>query len=352
MEVMELADFYKNKKVLITGHTGFKGSWLSIWLLKMEAKVLGYALDPKTDKDNFVLSNISSKITDIRGDVLDIESLEKEIASFQPEIVFHLAAQALVKTSYSDPKNTYETNVNGTVNLLECCRKYDCIKSIIVVTSDKCYENKEWLWGYRENDPLGGYDPYSASKACTEIIAASYRNSFYKEKNIGLATVRAGNVIGGGDWADFRIIPDAVRAFENNQALEIRNLHAVRPWQHVLEPLSGYLKLAALLYGNPDRYAQAYNFGPYQSSVVEVGDLIQLFINQYGTGRICDVSHQEKVHEAGLLNLDISKAIYELNWKPALNLVETVKLTVDWYKEYRSSNVFDLCNKQIECYCK
>lgn len=318
----------------------------------MGAQVLGYALDPKTERDNFVLSNISSKITDIRGDILDIEKLDKSITAFKPEIVFHLSAQALVKTSYSDPKNTYETNVIGSVNLLECCKKHDCVKSIIVITSDKCYENKEWLWGYRENDPLGGYDPYSASKACTEIVAASYRNSFFKAKDVGLTTVRAGNVIGGGDWADYRIIPDAVRAFESNQALEIRNPHAVRPWQHVLEPLSGYLKLAALLYGNPDKYAQAYNFGPYQSSVVEVGDLIKLFINQYGTGRICDVSHQKKVHEAGLLNLDISKAIYELNWKPALNLVETVKLTVDWYKEYQSSNVFDLCTKQIECYCK
>ncbi|KLO21689.1 CDP-glucose 4,6-dehydratase [Marinitoga sp. 1155] len=345
--------FYKNKKILITGHTGFKGSWLSLWLLKMGAKVIGYALDPYTQRDNFVLSNISEKIIDVRGDIRDYNKLKQVFEEYKPEIIFHLAAQPLVRLSYETPRETFETNVMGTVNVLEAFRNTRECKILINITSDKCYENQEWIWGYRENDPVGGYDPYSASKGASEIVSSAYLRSFFnpndfKNHNKVIATVRAGNVIGGGDWAKDRIIPDCIRALEEDKPIEIRSPQATRPWQHVLEPLSGYLLLGTKLAENPEKYSGPWNFGPHLNSIVTVKKIVEKVIKYYGKGRWKDLSNKNHPHEAKLLNLDISKAKFYLNWEPTLNIDETIKLTVEWYKNYKKNDVFDLCINQIE----
>ncbi len=345
--------FWKNKKVLITGHTGFKGSWLSIWLNKLGADVVGYSLDPYSDLDNFNLSNIGNKITDIRGDIRDLDNVRKVFVKHQPEIVFHLAAQPLVRLSYQLPKDTYETNVMGTLNVIECIRNTEETKVGIMITTDKCYDNKEQIWGYRETDPFGGYDPYSSSKACAEILISSYRNSFmnpkdYEKHGKAIASVRAGNVIGGGDWAIDRIIPDCIRALESNKPIQIRCPKAVRPWQHVLEPISGYMLLAEKLYENPVKYAEGWNFGPEYDSFSNVWDVAKKVVKEYGVGDIEDISNQDNPHEATLLFLDITKAKQELGWRPQLNIDETVQLTVDWYKRYKTENVFDICMEHIE----
>lgn len=345
--------FWYDKKVLITGHTGFKGSWLSIWLHELGAHVIGYSLEPNSNKANYVLSGVGDKIIDIKGDIRDDNKLYSIFKRYEPEIVFHLAAQPLVRLSYECPKETYDINVMGTLNILECIRKTDSTKVGILVTTDKCYDNKEHIWGYRENDPLGGYDPYSSSKACAEILIASYRNSFMNPKDYdkhgkSIASVRAGNVIGGGDWAKDRIVPDCICAIEENSPIFIRNPKAVRPWQHVLEPLSGYMLLAEKLYQDPTKYMGSWNFGPDYNSFSTVWEVAESITREYGSGVLKDRSFSNNLHEASLLFLDITKAKYELGWKPKLNMEKTIKLTVDWYKRYKNNNVYNLCLEQIE----
>ena len=346
---------YAGKKVLVTGHTGFKGSWLTIWLKELGADIIGYALDPYTSKDNFVVTKISEKISDVRGDIRDYEKLEKIFQKYNPEIVFHLAAQPIVRESYLNPKETYDTNVGGTVNVFECCRLTNSVKVIINVSSDKCYENKEWIWGYRENDPMGGYDSYSSSKGCSELITAAYRKSFFnpdhfEEHGKNLSSVRAGNVIGGGDWQKDRIIPDCVRAFENNKPIEIRSPRATRPWQHVLEPLSGYLLLASRMYKEPQKFCGAWNFGPNQDSIITVGEIADMIVAKWGSGSWIDRSNQSEPHEANLLSLDISKAKSYLKWSPVWDIETTIEKTVKWYKEYKWKNSYEICKSQIDQY--
>lgn len=348
-------NFYKGKRVLITGHTGFKGSWLTIWLQKLGAEVIGVSLDPYSDKDNYVLTNIGSQIIDLRADVRDIQSIQNIFIKYKPEIVFHLAAQPLVLLSYDIPVDTYMVNVMGTINVLESIRSCPTVKVGIMVTTDKCYENKEQIWGYRENEPLGGYDPYSSSKGAAEIAIASWRNSFfhpnkYSEHGVSIASVRAGNVIGGGDWALDRIIPDCIRALEEDLPINIRSPKTIRPWQHVLEPLSGYMHLAHKMWENPCKYSEAWNFGPSMDSVKTVWDIASQVVQNYGHGKLKDMSDPNSLHEAKLLMLDISKAKFKLGWEPRLSIEETIDLTTDWYKEYRKTNVHELCLKQIENY--
>jgi CDP-glucose 4,6-dehydratase len=338
---------YRNKTVLVTGHTGFKGSWLSIWLNELGAKVIGYALDPKTSRDNFVLSELSNKIIDIRGDIRDRNSLNSVFSTYEPEIVFHLAAQPLVRLSYEIPVETYEINVMGTINIMECIRNCPKTKVGVLITTDKCYENKEQIWGYRENDTMGGHDPYSSSKGACEIAINSWRRSFFKDDGKSIASVRAGNVIGGGDWAADRIIPDCIRALESGKPIEIRSPKSTRPWEHVLEPLSGYLLLGNKMAENPSRYAEGWNFGPLLDSISPVSDVVSILINSYGCGTMKDCSSSQSLHEAKVLSLDIAKAWFELGWKPKLHLKEAIQLTVDWYKRYGNENVYNLCVEQI-----
>lgn len=347
--------FYKDKKVLVTGHTGFKGSWLTIWLEAMGAEVIGFSLDPYSERDNFVLSEISSKIIDIRGDIRDKNTLTEVFSKYRPEIVFHLAAQPLVRLSYDIPQETYEVNVMGTINVLEAIRVTDSVKVGVMITTDKCYENKEQIWGYRENEPMGGYDPYSSSKGAAEIAISSWRNSFFNPKhhNIhgkSIASARAGNVIGGGDWALDRIIPDCIRAIEAQEPICIRNKKAVRPWQHVLEPLSGYLLLAQKMWNASQEYCEGWNFGPRTESIATVWEVASKVIDNYGTGELKDSSDPHAVHEANLLMLDISKAKFKLGWEPRMNLDQCIELTVDWYKKYKKEDVYSLCLEQIESY--
>ena len=340
---------YKGKKVLITGHTGFKGSWLCIWLNSIGAEVIGIALDPRTQEDNFVLSGVGNKIKEYREDIRNIDAVEKIVNNEKPEILFHLAAQPIVIGSYHDPILTFETNTLGTAYLLEAFRKSETLKTGIFITSDKCYDNKEWVWGYRESDPMGGHDPYSASKGAAEIIIDSFRRSYFTDGEKKIASVRAGNVIGGGDWAPHRIIADCIKAIEQEKPIEIRNPLATRPWQHVLEPLGGYLFLGALMM-EEGGYDEAWNFGPTNDNTKPVKVLVEELIRQYGFGSWEDKSNNNSQHEANLLSLDISKAIQQLKWKPVLNFEETVEYTVEWYKKYKQDNVLNLCLNQIERY--
>jgi CDP-glucose 4,6-dehydratase len=345
-------NIYKDKTVLVTGHTGFKGSWLSIWLNELGAKVIGYSLDPYTDRDNFVLSKIGDKIVDIRADIRDKHKLEEVFSTYQPEFIFHLAAQPLVRLSYENPVETYETNVMGTINVLEAIRKTSASKVGIMITTDKCYDNKEQLWGYRESDQLGGYDPYSSSKGAAEIAINSWRLSYfnpseYDKHGKSIASVRAGNVIGGGDWAKDRIIPDCIKAIEAGNPIEIRSPKSVRPWEHVLEPLSGYLMLGERMFNRPSEFAEAWNFGPELSSIIPVWDVANLVINNYGEGNLRDVSDPKAVHEAKLLALDITKARFRLGWTPTLSIDKAIELTAKWYKNYEVEDVYQLCVDQI-----
>ena len=347
------SNVFKNKTVLVTGHTGFKGSWLCIWLKELGADLVGYALEPYTERDNFIVSGLEDRITHITGDVRDFQKLSKVFEEYQPEFVFHLAAQAIVRESYVNPKETYDINIGGTVNVLECCRLTDSVRVIVNVTSDKCYENKEWIWGYRENDPMGGYDPYSSSKGCSELVTAAYRKSFFnpddfKRHKKSLASVRAGNVIGGGDWQKDRIIPDCIRALESNKPIGIRNPNATRPWQHVLEPLSGYLLLASKMYEEPQKFCGAWNFGPNYDSIIPVGEVAEKVVARWGNGSWIDLSDKNAPHEAKLLSLDISKANSYLKWFPVWGIEKTIEKTVDWYKEYRKKDSYRICINQIE----
>ena len=349
--------FYKGKRVLVTGHTGFKGSWLSIWLHEMGSEVVGVGLDPYSEKDNYVLSGIGKKIkADVRADIRDGQKMKDIFAEYQPEIVFHLAAQPLVRLSYEIPVETYETNVMGSINIMEAARVTDSVKVVVMITTDKCYENKEQIWGYRENEPMGGYDPYSSSKGVAEIAISSWRRSFFnpqdygKKHHVSIASVRAGNVVGGGDWAKDRIVPDCIRALEADKSIEIRSPKAIRPWQHVLEPLGGYLLLATKMWENPTKYCEGWNFGPRIESITTVWDVATKLVGNYGKGELKDVSDPNALHEANLLMLDISKAKFQLGWEPRLNIEQCMRLVVDWYKNYIEENVYNLCVRQIESY--
>ena len=348
-----LRDAYRGKRVLVTGHTGFKGSWLTIWLKELGAEVTGYALDPWTPRDNFVVSGISDSIYDVRGDIRDNDRLFKVFAEYRPEIVFHLAARAWVLDCYKHPKETYDVNVGGTVNILDNCRFSDSVKSVIIVTSDKCYDdnlrNGGRFGGYRENDHLGGLDPYSSSKACAELVTAAYRASFLNDK--GLATVRAGNVIGGGDWCAHRIVPDCIRALEAGIPIRVRNPLASRPWQYVLEPLAGYLLLGARLIENPSAYSEAWNFGPADDSIIRVRDLVELILEYWGDGTWEAVGETNTPYEAAFLALNSHKAETKLGWRPRLNIQDAVRQTVAWYKrQKKDQDRSALCLDQIRTY--
>jgi len=324
---------FSGAKVFITGHTGFKGSWLAFLLNDMGADVMGFALPPETSVNHFNLLGLEKKIKHVEGDIREGSLLASTLNEFQPEFVFHLAAQALVRPSYDDPAATFSTNVMGSVNLLEAVRRCESVRALVYITSDKCYENVEWIWGYKENDPLGGRDPYSASKAAAEIIFSSYTRSFFDQRlSLGAATSRAGNVIGGGDWAVDRIIPDCIRAIEAGEPIRIRNPEATRPWQHVLEPLSGYLLLAARLYEEPKRWGGSWNFGPSSREVRTVHNVAEIIIRQLGKGSIEIVESETQAHEARLLQLNCEKAHHLLGWYPRWNVEQTTEATAQWYK--------------------
>jgi CDP-glucose 4,6-dehydratase len=354
-------DIYKGKRILVTGHTGFKGSLLSQWLKELGADVIGYALEPPTKPNLFETLNLDEKIVHIIGDVRDECHLLSVFETHQPEFVFHLAAQPLVRLSYKEPRLTYETNVMGTVNVLEGVRKTSSVMNCIIVTSDKCYENREWVYGYRETDPMGGYDPYSSSKGCAELVTAAYRKAFFnpeaygKNHNVALSSVRAGNVIGGGDWGEDRIIPDCVRALSKGETIVIRNPSAIRPWQYVLEPLYGYLLLSARMDKEGAEYSGAWNFGPNDENIITVEELVKLVIEnwEYGTYTI-DASTQP--HEAGLLKLDASKARALIGWKPIYDVYETVEKTINWYKNFyigmSNEELHEFTVREIEEYVK
>lgn len=345
------SEFYKSKRVLVTGHTGFKGVWLSLWLNSLGAEVCGYALAPNTEPSMFREVSLARKVDSVIGSILDREKLEKTFNEFKPEIVFHLAAQPLVRLSYAEPVLTYETNVIGTLNVLEAARKSRSVKAFVNITTDKCYENKETGKFFEESDPFGGFDPYSASKGCVEIMSSSYRRSFLDGDNgFAMATARAGNVIGGGDWALDRIVPDCVRSINNNIAIEIRNPAAVRPWQHVLEPLSGYMLLAERLYTEGKAYAEGFNFGPDEKSVLTVSEVARKIIHYYGRGEVV-IQKRDNLHEAELLMLSIKKAERILNWRPVLTVDEAIKNTVEWYRRfYDGGRMTEFTVQQIKNY--
>ena len=341
---------FKGKTVLVTGHTGFKGSWLSIWLKELGANVVGYALDPHTQEDIFVTAGLKDKIAvNVIDDIRSLGALHSVTENYHPEIVFHLAAQPIVRLSYELPTITYDTNIMGTVNVLECCRLSNSVKAIVVVTSDKCYQNNEWDWGYRENDALGGHDPYSASKACAELITASYRDSFLRAQRKNVATVRAGNVIGGGDWQTDRLVPDCIRALKKGEPIKVRNPQSVRPWQFVLEPLAGYLLVAEkLMREDGDKFAGAWNFAPSADTTLTVRDVVERVIENWGEGKY--TAQYDFKPEAKTLTLDASKARRLLHWKPKLSASEAIRYTVDWYKSENPD--YDFCVKQLHDYIK
>jgi CDP-glucose 4,6-dehydratase len=324
------AAFWTGKRVFLTGHTGFKGSWLALCLHKLGAEVTGYALAPPTSPSLYEMAGVAAGLRDVRGDVRDLESLKRALAAAAPEVAIHMAAQSLVRPSYADPVGTYATNVMGTVNLLEAIRQAGSVRAAVVVTSDKCYENREWVWGYRENDPMGGFDPYSNSKGCAELVTAGYRNSFFAA-GTALASARAGNVIGGGDWAEDRLVPDAMRAFAAGKPVEIRNPAAIRPWQHVLEPLSGYLMLAQQLFSNGQERASGWNFGPSGQDVRPVAEIVDRLAGLWGSSARWQLAQGAHPHEAHHLKLDCSKARAQLGWIPRIDLDEGLAWTSDWY---------------------
>jgi len=326
--------FWKNKRVFLTGHTGFKGSWLSLWLQDMGAIVKGYALVPATIPSLFEEAKVGEVIESEIGDIRNLEQLQASMVVFNPDILIHMAAQPLVRLSYREPVETYDVNVLGTVKVLEAARQCSNLKAIVSVTTDKCYENKEWVWGYREDEPMGGYDPYSSSKGCAELVTSAYRRSFMQELDIGLASARAGNVIGGGDWSDDRLIPDILSAFEQNRAVIVRNPKSTRPWQHVLEPLSGYLLLAEKLYDSPGDYAEGWNFGPQDDDVKPVDWILDHMVEQWGEGASWELDKDSHPHEAGFLKLDISKAKSRLDWRPTWHLEQTLEKIIDWHQAW------------------
>ena len=350
------APFWKGKKILITGHTGFKGSWLSLWLQSKEAHIIGYSLPPPTEPSFFEIANISEGMVSIKGDVRDLDHLKTVIAEHTPEIVIHMAAQSLVRYSYSNPIETYSTNVMGTANVLEAIRQTDSVKVVLIITSDKCYENREWLWGYRENDPMGGHDPYSSSKGCAELVTSAYRSSYFSKKDyqtnsVALASARAGNVIGGGDWAGDRLIPDIVRAIMENRSVAIRNPNATRPWQHVLEPLEGYLSLAEKLWEQGQEFSGGWNFGPDDEDCRAVSWIVKNLTHFWEGDIQWELDSAENPHEATYLKLDCSKAKRLLGWSPKLNLFTALEWVVEWYQGYiNNMDMRELSKAQISRY--
>lgn len=347
---------FLNKKVLVTGHTGFKGSWLCLLLNKLGADVYGYALEPPTNPSLYKDAKIDELITSYIGDVRDLVHLQEVFAKVQPEMVIHMAAQPLVRDSYKIPVETYAINVMGTVHVLEACRNTPSVKAIVNITTDKCYDNKEWHWGYRESEPMGGYDPYSNSKGCSELVTSAYRNSFfnpaeYKVHGVAVASARAGNVIGGGDWANDRLIPDFIRAIRNGEKVKIRSPYAIRPWQHVLEPLNGYLILAAKLFTEGASYAQGWNFGPDDNDTQNVEWITKTICNLWGEGASFEIDTNPQPHEANYLKLDCSKAKAQLSWIPKWNIETTLKTIVDWNKAYlNGENIREVTINQINQY--
>jgi CDP-glucose 4,6-dehydratase len=348
--------FWAGKTIFLTGHTGFKGAWLSLLLKALGARVVGYSLPPPTNPSLFEVARVADGMTSIVGDIRDLARLTSAMAEHLPEIVIHMAAQPLVRYSYQNPVETYSTNVMGTVNVLEAVRHTNTVKALVSVTSDKCYENKEWLWGYRENEPLGGYDPYSNSKGCAELVTAGYRSSYfnpeeYAKHGVAIASARAGNVIGGGDWALDRLIPDMLRAIGRGEAVLIRNPAANRPWQHVLEPLSGYLMLAEKLYTQGPAYAEAWNFGPYDGDDKPVGWIIKRITEVWGQDATWKLDGLQQPHEATYLKLDCSKARNILGWHPRWNIGQTIEKIVDWHKAYdQGADMHQMTLSQIIAY--
>ena len=347
---MTKSSFWQNKRVFITGHTGFKGSWLSIWLYSLGSKIKGYALEPPTSPSLFKQANVETLIDSEINDIRSFDNLKESMADFNPDILIHMAAQPLVRYSYDNPIETYEVNVLGTVHVLEAAKNCNNLKAIINVTTDKCYENNEWVWGYRENDPMGGYDPYSSSKGCAELVTSAYRRSYFQQ--VGLASVRAGNVIGGGDWAKDRLIPDILRAFADNKSVTIRNPKSIRPWQYVLEPISGYLMLAEKLYDNPKEFSEGWNFGPRDEDVKPVEWILDKMVAKWSNAS-WELDENFHPHEAGFLKLDISKASSKLGWFPMWNLEKALDEVINWHQSYlRGENMQKVCLKQISNYLK
>jgi len=344
--------FWQGKRVFITGHTGFKGSWLSLWLQSLGAEVIGYAMYPPSTPSLFTAANVADGMKSIKGDILDFCKLQQVLQESKPDIIIHMAAQSLVRHSYQFPLETLSTNIMGTGNLLEAARHVESVKVIVNITSDKCYENQEWTWGYRENEPMGGHDPYSCSKGCAELVIASYRRSFFSAAHgAKVASARAGNVIGGGDWAVDRIIPDSIRAINEGKPIQIRNPKAIRPWQHVLEPLAGYLLLAEKLWDNGQIYADGWNFGPDENHAWPVGKMVNLLCDLWKNDAKWLAQSGDFLHEAHYLKLDSSKAIANLGWHPVLNMEDTLTMTVNWYKRfYNGENPRAVTVEQIKKY--
>lgn len=343
--------FWRGKRVFLTGHTGFKGSWLSLWLQSLGATLQGFALSPPTTPSLFETANVAKGMFNSAGDIRDYATVLAQMRAFQPEIVIHMAAQPLVRLSYKEPLETYTTNIVGTLHVLEAARHCGSVKAIVNVTSDKCYENREWVWGYKEDDSMGGHDPYSSSKACAELVSSSYRTSFLKEAKIALATARAGNVIGGGDWASERLIPDVLRSLQNKEAIVIRNPNAIRPWQHVLEPISGYLLLAENLFTAGELFAEAWNFGPKNEDARPVKWIVDELCKAWGEHMGWVIQKGNHPHEATFLKLDTSKAQHLLNWTPRWTLDSALKHTIDWHQAWIAGHDMQaFCFKQIAQY--
>ncbi len=342
------AAFWKNKRVFLTGHTGFKGGWLSLWLQSLGAEVHGLSLDPPTDPALYFVADVQDQMYSVNGDIRNYQFVLQAISASRPDIIFHMAAQPLVRRSYDAPLETYETNVMGTLHVFEAARAVGTTKAIVNVTTDKCYENKEWEWGYRENEPMGGYDPYSNSKGCAELVTTAYRRSFFTDTNLALASARSGNVIGGGDWATDRLVPDILRAFEDLRPVIIRNPHSIRPWQHVLEPLSGYLLLAQSLYREGQCFAEGWNFGPNDDDARSVQWIVDRMVGQWGGSAEWQLDGGCNPHEATSLKLDISKAKTRLGWRPRWDLSTALDKTIEWHRAWRSnSDMRAECLKQI-----
>lgn len=344
-------DFWRDKRVFLTGHTGFKGSWLSLWLQSMGAQVCGFALNPPTSPDLFTEARVAAGMQSVIGDIRDPAGIAETMAAFQPEIVIHMAAQPLVRLSYAEPVETYATNVMGTVHVLEAVRRAGSVRAVVSVTTDKCYENNEWVWGYRETEPMGGHDPYSNSKGCAELVTSAYRRSFLAAEGIALASARAGNVIGGGDWALDRLVPDILRAFERKQPVVIRNPHATRPWQHVLEPLSGYLVLAEKLYTEGQAFAEGWNFGPEDGDAKPVQWIVEHMVGRWGNGAAWQRDGDSHPHEAHYLKLDCSKAKARLGWYPRWTLPQALERIVIWHQAWLDrEDMRARCIEQIQHY--